>query len=29
MITLNKLTKELHDEMMRRDEINEQTCMMR
>ncbi|WP_434234808.1 hypothetical protein, partial [Enterococcus faecium] len=25
MITLNKLTKELHDEMMRRDEINEQT----
>lgn len=25
MITLNKLTKELHDEMLRRDEINEHT----
>lgn len=25
MITLNKLTKELHDEMTRRDEINELT----
>lgn len=25
MITLNKLTKELHEEMMRRDEINRQT----
>ena len=25
MITLNKLTKELHDEMTRRDEINEFT----
>ena len=25
MITLNKLTKELHEEMMRRDEINRHT----
>ena len=25
MITLNKLTKELHDEMLRRDEINQHT----